>query len=134
MESDERECTVCGRSVKGFKSISGKNTGKTISEDRLKERLVCSKRTLENYRKYQQLRADRYVPSDLVTPLYAGMTNNILLGTAEEEKYTTDASLKILRKHRQRKGNTFTGCIPFRLVGCSAPGALLQRESPDCGM
>ena len=41
-------------------------TGKTISEDRLKERLACSKRTLENYKKYQQMRADRYVPSDLV--------------------------------------------------------------------
>ena len=54
----------------------------------MKKRLACSKRTLENYKKYQQMRADRYVPSDLVTPLYAGMTNNILLGTAEEEKYT----------------------------------------------
>ena len=34
------------------------------------------------------MRADRYVPSDLVTPLYAGMTNNILLATAEQENYT----------------------------------------------
>ena len=74
--------------LKDLKIFLEKNTGKTISEDRLKERLACSKRTLENYKKYQQMRADRYVPSDLVTPLYAGMTNNILLGTAEEEKYT----------------------------------------------
>ena len=29
----------------------------------------------------QQKPGHRYVPSDLVTPLYAGMTNNILLGT-----------------------------------------------------
>ena len=99
--------------LRDLKVFLEKNTGKTISEDRLKERLVCSKRTLENYRKYQQLRADRYVPSDLVTPLYAGMTNNILLGTAEEESIHR-CFLKILRKHRQRKGNTFTGCIPFR--------------------
>ena len=65
------------RELKGFLE---KHTGKTISEDALKKRLASSKRTLENYKKYQQMRADRYVPSDLVTPLYAGMTNNILLG------------------------------------------------------
>ena len=43
------------------------------------------------------MRADRYVPSDLVTPLYAGMTNNILLGTKEEEKYV-DQLLKDIEK------------------------------------
>ena len=40
--------------LKDLKIFLEKNTGKTISEDRLKERLACSKRTLENYKKYQQ--------------------------------------------------------------------------------
>ena len=89
--------------LKDLKIFLEKNTGKTISEDRLKERLACSKRTLENYKKYQQMRADRYVPSDLVTPLYAGMTNNILLGTAEEEKYT-QMLLENIKKAPAAKG------------------------------
>lgn len=100
--------------LRDLKVFLEKNTGKTISEDRLKERLVCSKRTLENYRKYQQLRADRYVPSDLVTPLYAGMTNNILLGTAEEEKYT-QMLLEDIKKAPAAKGKHiyWMHTIPF---------------------
>lgn len=47
--------------LKDLKIFLEKNTGKTISEDRLKERLACSKRTLENYKKYQQMRADSAV-------------------------------------------------------------------------
>ena len=100
--------------LKDLKIFLEKNTGKTISEDRLKERLACSKRTLENYKKYQQMRADRYVPSDLVTPLYAGMTNNILLGTAEEEKYT-QMLLEDIKKAPAAKGKHiyWMHTIPF---------------------
>ncbi len=65
-----------------------KHTGKSIDEERLRERLRRSRATLENYYTFQKLRADRYIPSDLVTPLYSGMTGNILLGTREEERYT----------------------------------------------
>ena len=100
--------------LKDLKIFLEKNTGKTISEDRLKERLASSKRTLENYKKYQQMRADRYVPSDLVTPLYAGMTNNILLGTAEEEKYT-QMLLEDIKKAPAAKGKHiyWMHTIPF---------------------
>jgi len=62
-------------------------TGKKIDEDRLKERLRCSRKILGSYRKFQRTRADRYIPTDLVTPLYVGMCNNILLGTQGLEKY-----------------------------------------------
>ena len=42
---------------------------------------------MKAYAKFQKQRADKYIPTDLVTPLYAGMTNNILLGTKEEARY-----------------------------------------------
>ena len=63
-------------------------TGRNISEEHLSERIARSSRTLENYEMYQKERAGKYVPSDLVTPMYAAMANNILLGTEEEETYT----------------------------------------------
>ena len=60
------------------------------------------------------MRADRYVPSDLVTPLYAGMTNNILLGTEEEEKYT-QMLLEDIKKAPAAKGKHiyWMHTIPF---------------------
>lgn len=63
------------------------HTGKKIETEALKKRVTASKRTLEKFRQFQRARADRYLPTDLVTPLYCGMTNNILLGTAQEEAY-----------------------------------------------
>ncbi|MCD7736422.1 MAG: 2-hydroxyacyl-CoA dehydratase family protein [Lachnospiraceae bacterium] len=64
-----------------------KNTGKKIDENRLRERMKRSERTLATYDAFQKARADKYVPTDLVSPLYSGMTQNILLGTKEEEAY-----------------------------------------------
>ena len=63
-------------------------TGREIDEDALKERTRRSRRTMENSARFHKLASDRYIPSELVTHLYAGMAGNFLLGTAEEEKYT----------------------------------------------
>ncbi len=90
------------------------HTGKTIDEERLKARLRCSLRTIRNYRQFQQARADRYVPADLVTPLYCGMTNNLLLGTEEEERYT-QMLLKDIERAEPAKGKRiyWMHTIPF---------------------
>lgn len=37
-------------------------TGKVIEEEKLKERLRCSRRILDNYQNFQRERADKYVP------------------------------------------------------------------------
>ncbi len=62
-------------------------TGRALDEEALRARLRRSRRTLEKFRECQRARADRYVPTDLVTPLYSGMTNNILLGSEAVEAY-----------------------------------------------
>ena len=62
-------------------------TGREIGAEALKVRLRRSRRTLEKFRDCQRARADKYVPSDLVTPLYSGMVNNILLGSEQVEHY-----------------------------------------------
>ncbi len=63
-------------------------TGRRIGDMALSERVASSKRALENYRLFQRSRADLHVPTDLVSPLYCCMANNLLLGTPEEERYT----------------------------------------------
>lgn len=64
------------------------HTGKPMEDEKLKERLYSSRRSQSNYHNFQKERAAKYVPADLVSPLYCGITNNLLLGTKEEEKYT----------------------------------------------
>ncbi len=74
--------------LRNLKVFLEEKTKKTIDEDALKVRMRRSAQTLENCRRGVALAADRYVPADLNTPMYKGMTNNILLGTKEEERYT----------------------------------------------
>ena len=123
-------------------------TGKKIQESNLKERLKRSRRTLEQYDRFQKERKDRYVPADLVSPLYSGMTNNIMLGTEEEEKYT-ETLLKEIKKAPPKKGRHiyWMHTIPFwsdavkdalllrdeaQIVGCElAQVADITRSSED---
>lgn len=88
MQPDEDNVAYVAGQLRELKDFLEEQTGKTVDEERLARRLARSRSTLENYAKFQELRADRYVPSDLVTPLYAGMANHILLGTREQETYT----------------------------------------------
>ncbi len=125
-----------------------KHTGKKINEDSLRERLARSRRTLANYDRFQKERVDKYIPADLVSPLYCGMTNNILLGTKEEEAYT-EKLLADLEKAGPARGKRiyWMHIIPFwsdavkdvfrlnenaQIVGCElAQVANLEAHSDD---
>ena len=89
-------------------------TGKKVEEEALKARLRTSKRTLEKFAAFQKARAGRYIPADLVTPLYAGMTNNILLGSAGQEKYA-DMLLEEVGRAPESRGKRiyWMHTIPF---------------------
>lgn len=64
-----------------------KYTAKKIDPSSLSKRVKMSFETLLSYEAYEKERADKYVPEDIVSPLYAGIANNILLGTIEEARY-----------------------------------------------
>lgn len=114
MQQNKENVEYVADQLKQLAEFLKKCTGKEISESSLKTRLQRSKRTLEKFKKAQTLRADRYIPTDLVTPLYCGMTNNILLGTDREEKYV-DMLLNDLKQAPPKKGKKiyWMHTIPF---------------------
>lgn len=85
---NEESVSYVADQLRNLADFIGKHTGKKITSEALTERLYCTKRIIENDRAYQRLRADRYVPIDVVSPMYAAMARNVLLGTAGEETYT----------------------------------------------
>lgn len=87
MQQNEDNVTYVATQLRALAAFLEEHTGRAVDEDALRERLRRSKRTLEKYKQFQQARADRYIPTDLVSPLYCGMTNNILLGTPQVEAY-----------------------------------------------
>ena len=87
LQQNEDNVQYVADQLRKLKDFIEECTGKKITDETLTERLRRSKRTLEKFAQYEKESADRYIPADLVTPLYAGMTNNLLLGTEEEESY-----------------------------------------------
>ncbi len=114
MKQNEENVQYVANQLKELAAFLENCTGKKINEEALKERVRTSKRTLEKYELYQTKRADRYIPTDLVTPLYCGMTNNILLGTKENEHYM-DKLLADVEKARPKQGKRiyWMHTIPF---------------------
>ena len=100
--------------LKDMKRFLEEHTGVSIDEAKLRERLKRCRRTLEEFDRYQTARADKYIPADLVSPLYCGMTNNILLGTPEEEKYV-NLLMEDVKKAPPAKGKRiyWMHTIPF---------------------
>ncbi|MGI6045282.1 MAG: 2-hydroxyacyl-CoA dehydratase subunit D [Eggerthellaceae bacterium] len=84
---DDTSVAMVAEQLREMSAFLEKHTGKKIEEEALKRRLRRTKWTLDAYERYQLMRADKYIPQDLVTPLYCAAANNILLGTSEEEKY-----------------------------------------------
>ncbi|MEE1228656.1 MAG: 2-hydroxyacyl-CoA dehydratase family protein [Lachnospiraceae bacterium] len=100
--------------LKDLVTFLEKVTGKKISQEGLQERCDRAVRSLKIYRKYQKVRADKYMPTDLVSPLYEFMTNNVLLGSEEEERYVKMA-LKDAEKAPASKGKKifFMHTLPY---------------------
>ena len=114
MQQNEDNVQYVADQVRKLKDFIEECTGKKITDETLTERLRRSKRTLEKFAQYEKESADRYIPADLVTPLYAGMTNNLLLGTEEEETYV-DRLLNDVKKAPAKKGKKiyWMHTIPF---------------------
>ena len=114
MQQNEDNVKYVADQIRDLKVFLEKCTGKTITEDGLKERMRRSKRTMDKFIECQKKSADKDIKTDLVTPLFAGMTNNILLGTKEEEKYV-DQLLKDIEKAPKKKGKKiyWMHTIPF---------------------
>lgn len=114
MKQNEDNVQYVEQQLRDLAVFLEKCTGQKIEEESLKERLRRSKRTLEKYNAYQKERKEKYIPTDLVTPLYSGMTNNILLGTEQNEKYT-DMLLRDVKQAQPKKGKRiyWMHTIPF---------------------
>ena len=114
MQQNEDNVQYVADQLRKLKDFIEECTGKKITDEILTERLRRSKRTLEKFAQYEKESADRYIPADLVTPLYAGMTNNLLLGTEEEETYV-DRLLNDVKKAPAKKGKKiyWMHTIPF---------------------
>lgn len=134
--------------LRELKVFLEKITDKSIDEEKLAIRVKKSYKTLSDFYNYQKLKADKYVPTDIVSPLYQGIANNILLGSVEEESFV-HMLYEDLKKAPPSKGkriywmhtipfwsDSVKKCLSFneraQIVGCElAQPTDLSNYSPD---
>jgi len=73
--------------LREMKSFVEKCTGQKIDDAAVGKRVERSKRTLELFASARKARKNKCVITDIVSPMYLAITNNILLGTKGEENY-----------------------------------------------
>lgn len=86
--ADEDSVAYVAGQLEELNSFLGSVTGRKANVDDLSEITARSKRTIDNYKRYQTVRGNRKIIQDLVTPLYEFVAINILLGTKESEQYS----------------------------------------------
>ena len=63
------------------------NTGRKLDEAKLQEIIQCENRSLEMYRKYFNVLADKFIPNGLTAEMNKLFFTHILLGTPQAEQY-----------------------------------------------
>ena len=138
---------IVERQLHDLRGFLEKATGTRIDDDALARRVQRSRDTLEGFEAYQKLVAHATVPADLVTPLYCAVTNNILLGTIEEERYVSMLLDGALAAHPKQGAHIYwMHTVPYlsqamrdalylrddvRIIGCELASACSSDFDPE---
>lgn len=74
--------------LRDLRDFIGEATGREFSENHLKEAVARSARSLENYRRYLEMRASKYLRDEMTSEMYSVFALHVLLGTPQVEAYT----------------------------------------------
>ena len=87
-EQDADAVRYVADQLRGMRRFLEEQTGRQIDEDALRERVARSQRSMDNFRRYMTLRADKQILGYLTGEMFSAMMLHILLGTEETERYT----------------------------------------------
>jgi len=73
--------------LKSLTALLEKLCRRKLNEDRLRAIVASSRRSLKNYRKYLELRADCSLPATMSGELFSLLATHVFLGTPESEKF-----------------------------------------------
>ncbi|NMP37102.1 MAG: 2-hydroxyacyl-CoA dehydratase [Clostridiales bacterium] len=89
-EDNEENLEHLVRQLKETAIFAQENSSKTLTEEKLALAIARSKRTIENYKEYLELRADRHIYDNMTSEMLAVFATHVLLGSEQAEKFTAD--------------------------------------------
>ncbi|MCF0248133.1 MAG: 2-hydroxyacyl-CoA dehydratase [Synergistes sp.] len=115
--------------LREFKDFLEDVTGKRLQDERLKESVACTGRTIEKLARAQQLKKYHYLQNDLEGEVFEMFASHILLGTREIETYA-DLLCRDLERSNKTKGLRllWMHVIPYYIT----PLKKLLNFNPKC--
>ena len=89
-EQDDDAVDYVAGQLRQLKSFLEEHTGKKLDEDALREHVERGQRSMDNFEKYMEMRADRQILGDLTGEMFSAFALHTLLGTEETERYTEE--------------------------------------------
>ncbi len=86
-EKDEESVTYVADQLRELCPFLTRCTGRKLDEDRLRENIARSRRTIETFRACIDAKRSVYLRNDMVSEMYEIMSTHILLGTTGAERY-----------------------------------------------
>lgn len=102
---DDNAVKYVADGLREMTSFIEKCTGKKIDENAIRESVARSRRTIELYKKYLDLRAERYISDEMTSEMYSVFATHVMLGTPEAEKYVSDLVKQTEKLPVGRKGS-----------------------------
>lgn len=87
-EQDSDAVAYVAEQLRGMRRFLEEQTGRRVDEDALRAAVARSQRSMDNFQRYMELRADRQILGDLTGEMFSAFTLHTLLGTEETERYT----------------------------------------------
>lgn len=86
-ERSEEAVAEVARQIRGLVAFLGEVTGRPVSEERLRENVARGWRGAQDYRRFLAASPGRRLPSDMVSEMYAFLTNHVVLGSPEAARF-----------------------------------------------
>ena len=84
---DEDAVAYVAEQLRGMRRFLEEHTGRRVDEDALRAAVARSRRSMDGFRRYMDLRADKQILGDLTGEMFSAFTLHTLLGTEETERY-----------------------------------------------
>ena len=101
--TDEEAVHHVERQLRDFVCFLEEQTGRKLDENKLREHVALSGRTMESLGRAQKLKKGRYLSNDLTDEMYEVFANHVLLGAPETERFALQLE-KDLRSAPPTKG------------------------------
>ena len=86
-EQDEDAVGYVAGQLRDFMAFMKEVTGISVEEEKLKEHVAMSGRSMEALARAQKLKKGKYLSNDLTDEMYEVFANHVLLGTPETERF-----------------------------------------------